>query len=86
VYHVRARTKRTPIHAPYTPYADKEAKELLKPNISDYVRGFDRDDLENEREYEEWAEAGKPETVEPVACPQGVCKARARRPAAMRDV
>ena len=51
---------------------------MLKPHISDYVRGFSMDDIENEREYEEWAQAGKPETVEPVACPRGVCKARAR--------
>ena len=50
---------------------------MLKPHISDYVRGFSMDDIENEREYEEWAQAGKPETVEPVACPQGVCKSRA---------
>ena len=41
--------------------ADKETDEMLKPHISDYVRGFSMDDIENEREYEEWAQAGKPE-------------------------
>ena len=62
------------------PYTDRHGHrgDAQAAHISDYVRGFSMDDIENEREYEEWAQAGKPETVEPVACPRGVCKARAR--------
>ena len=52
---------------------------MLVPNISDSVRGFTLDEVELEREYEEWVQAGKPETVRPVACPRGVRQARARR-------
>jgi hypothetical protein len=41
---------------------------MFNPNISDYVRGFGMDEIQDEQDYEEWVQAGKPECV-PVACP-----------------
>ena len=47
---------------------------MFSPNISDYVRGFGMDEIQDEREYEEWAQAGKPARV-PVECPRGMRRA-----------
>ena len=44
---------------------------MYNPNISDYVRGFGMDEIQDEQDYEEWVQAGKPECV-PVACPRGM--------------
>jgi hypothetical protein len=44
---------------------------MFNPNISDYVRGFGMDEIQDEQDYEEWVQAGKPECV-PVACPRGM--------------
>jgi len=57
---------------PHRPVAtDKETEEMFNPNISDYVRGFGMDEIQDEQDYEEWVQAGKPECV-PVACPRGM--------------
>tara|TARA_B100000795_G_scaffold186377_1_gene141637 strand:+ start:280 stop:447 length:168 start_codon:yes stop_codon:yes gene_type:complete len=48
---------------------------MLKPHISDDVRGFGVDDLELEYEYAEWEQAGKPECVNPIKCPRGMRRA-----------
>jgi hypothetical protein len=59
-----------PLTKPAIP-TDKETEEMFNPNISDYVRGFGMDEIQDEQDYEEWVQAGKPECV-PVACPRGM--------------
>ena len=53
---------------------DKETEEMFNPNISDDVRGFGMDVIQDEKDYEEWAQAGKPGqpgTLR-IGCPRGM--------------